>query len=139
METTGVSEAEGEKGIISARPKVLIVEDECIVAENIRQELESLGYQIIGITESGRNAIEIARRIRPDVVLMDIHIKADLNGIETAVCLQGMYEQPIPIVFVTGFWKEQHSLFAAVNPYTLVKKPFSTKQLSSSIQKVMFS
>jgi two-component system, LytTR family, response regulator len=137
METTGV--CEGEKGVISARPKVLIVEDECIVAENIRQDLESLGYQIIGITGSGRNAIEIAEKISPDVVLMDIHIKADLNGIETAVCLQGLYEQPIPVVFVTGFWKEQHSLFAAVNPYILVKKPFSTKELSSSIRKVMLS
>jgi two-component system, response regulator PdtaR len=71
METTGV--CEGEKGVISARPKVLIVEDECIVAENIRQDLQSLGYQIIGITGSGRNAIEIAEKISPDVVLMDIH------------------------------------------------------------------
>jgi CheY-like chemotaxis protein len=137
MMTTDVSE--GEIRVISVRPKVLIVEDERIVAESLRQELESFGYQVIGVTESGRTAIEIAQRIRPDVVLMDIRIKSDLNGVETAVCLQGLYQQPIPIVFVTAFWAEQQSLFAAVNPYVVVKKPFSTKELTSSIRKVMFS
>jgi CheY-like chemotaxis protein len=97
------SVGEREVGVVFSRPKVLIVEDERIVAQSVRQDLKSFGYQVIGITESGRAAIEIARSIRPDVVVMDVRIKSDLNGIETAVCLQGLYEEPIPILFTTHF------------------------------------
>jgi two-component system, response regulator PdtaR len=130
---------EGKARVISARPKVLVVEDEGIVAECIRQDLQSFGYDVIGITESGRAAIEIARRIRPDVVVMDIRIKSDLNGIETAVCLQGLYEEPIPILFTTAYWDEDNPLIVAVNPCAALKKPFSSEELTSSILKVMFS
>jgi DNA-binding response OmpR family regulator len=133
------SVGEREVGVVFSRPKVLIVEDERIVAESVRQDLKSFGYQVIGITESGRAAIEIARSIRPDVVVMDVRIKSDLNGIETAVCLQGLYEEPIPILFTTAFWDEDNPLIVAVNPCAVLKKPFSTKELTSSILKVMFS
>jgi two-component system, response regulator PdtaR len=133
------SVCEGEIRVISARPKVLIVEDEAIIAEDIRLRLESYGYQIIGIADSGRIAIEIAKKYRPDVVLVDFHIKNDLNGIETAVCLQGLYERPMPIVFVTAFWDEHTPLIAAISSCAIVKKPFSTQELTSNILKVMFT
>jgi DNA-binding response OmpR family regulator len=134
----GSSVVEGGVRVIPSRPKVLIVEDENIVAEDIRYHLDLHGYEVIGVAESGRIAIQIAQRIRPDVIVMDIHIKSDLNGIETAVCLQGLFDKPIPIVFITAYWKEQHSLSAALNNYVVVKKPFSAKELTSGMLKVMF-
>ena len=129
----------GNLRVVPSRPKVLIVEDEAIVAENVREILESYGYHVTGLTASGRTAIELAREIRPDVVLMDIRIKSDLNGIETAVCLQGLYEPPIPILFTTAYADESYPLLTAVKPYAIMKKPFSTADLTSNILKVMFS
>src|SRR5262245_17054916 len=85
------------------KPKVLIVEDESVVAEDIKEKLETLGYSIIGVTDSGREAIELAKRHSPDLVMMDIHIKTDLNGVEAAICIQGLFERTIPIVFVSGY------------------------------------
>jgi CheY-like chemotaxis protein len=75
-------------------PKVLIVEDERVIAEHLQEMLDSFGYEVIGIVATGDRAIEIAKKNRPDVVLMDIPINASLNGVETAVCLQGIYEDP---------------------------------------------
>ena len=111
------------------RPTVLIVEDDAIVALDICEQIEDQNYKVIGITDSGRKAIELAKKHHPDVVVMDIHIKADLNGAETAVCIQGLYERPIPILFVTGYATKDFPLIAAVNPYTVVAKPFSRNDL----------
>jgi CheY-like chemotaxis protein len=109
-------------GLSSAKYKILIVEDERIVAEDLREQLEELGYEIVGITESGRKAIEIATDTKPDIVLMDVHIKADLNGVETAVCPQGLYYKPIPVVFITAYWANGYPLNAAVHPFVVIEK-----------------
>ena len=118
------------------KPKVLIVEDENIVAEDIRERLEALGYGIIGITDSGREAIELAKRHSPDLVMMDIHIKTDLNGVEAAICIQGLFERTIPIVFVSGYSVQDFPEIGAVYPYTILKKPFSDEELNSTILNV---
>ena len=83
--------------------KVLIVEDEGIVALHLCTMLAPMGWNCIGIVDTGDKAIEIAKWNRADLVLMDIRINANLNGVETAVCLQGIYEEPIQVLFVTGF------------------------------------
>ena len=119
-----------------ARPKVLIVENEGVVALDMCAMIEPLGYDVIGITDSGKKAIEIAKRNRPDVVSMDIRINSGLNGVETAVCLQGLYDQPIPIVFVTGYSVDDFPVIKAVNPYVVLKKPFSDKDLTSGLLRV---
>ena len=64
---------------------VLIVEDELIIAEDLKEILIDWGYQVIGIVPSGRKALQIAKQIRPDIVIMDVKIDGDLNGIETAL------------------------------------------------------
>ena len=125
----------GDLRINSARPKVLIVEDEAIVALDICSRVEPLGYTIIGVTDSGRKAIEMAKLNRPDIVLMDVHIKADLNGVETAVCLQGLFEHPIPIVFVTGYSLAEFPVINAVHPYAVLKKPYSDTDLASHLRR----
>jgi CheY-like chemotaxis protein len=119
-----------------ARPKVLIVENEGIVALNMCTMIEPLGYDVIGITDSGNKAIEMAKANRPDIVLMDIRINSGLNGVETAICLQGLFEQPIPIVFVTAYSVEDFPVIKAVHPYMVLKKPFSEKDLTSSLLRV---
>src|SRR5262245_16422010 len=123
---------EKERNLIFTRPKVLIVEDESIVAENIRVVLQSCGYEVIGVTESGRTALDIAKRMRPDVAIMDIHIKADLDGVETAVCLQGIFRNPIPVVFITAYPIENFPLLKALNHSSILKKPFLDSELTNS-------
>jgi CheY-like chemotaxis protein len=125
-----------ETQVKAARPKVLIVEDEALIALEMCAKIESLGYFLIGVTDSGRKAIEIAKQNRPDVVLMDVHINADLNGIETAVCLQGIYDQPIPILFVTAYAVEDFPVIKAVHPYVVLRKPFSDEDRASSLIRV---
>lgn len=118
------------------RPKVLIVEDERVIAEHLQEMLDSFGYDVIGIVATGDKAIEIAKKNRPDVVLMDIRINASLNGVETAVCLQGIYEDPVPILFVTAYSVEDFPVIKAVHPYAVLKKPFTEQDVSSTLQQV---
>ncbi len=65
-------------------PRIMVVEDERIIALHLRQQLEKLGYQVVGVVASGEQALENVRALEPDVMLMDIHIEGPLDGIETA-------------------------------------------------------
>jgi CheY-like chemotaxis protein len=109
--------------------KALIVEDEAIVAEDLRSKLQELGFNVIAVTASGREAIECAKETQPDLVLMDFQIKSDLDGTEAAVVIQGMTDSPIPIVFVTAHAASEFPLLRAVAPYVYLRKPFSDADL----------
>lgn len=113
----------------NGRLKALIVEDEAIVAEDLRSKLQELGFNVIAVTSSGREAIEFAKEIQPDVVLMDFQIKSDLNGTEAAVVIQGMTDIPVPIVFLTAHAASEFPLLRAVAPYVYLRKPFSDADL----------
>lgn len=80
--------------------KILIVEDERIIALNIRESLESLGYAVPAIVTSGEESIKKSIQLHPDLVLMDIRLKGDMDGIEAAEKI--WKNLSIPIVFVTG-------------------------------------
>lgn len=109
--------------------KALIVEDESIVAEDLRTKLQELGFNVVAVTASGREAIECAKVARPDLVLMDFQIKSDLDGTEAAVVIQGMTDSPIPIVFLTAHAASEFPLLRAVAPYVYLRKPFSDADL----------
>ena len=113
----------------NGRLKALIVEDEAIVAEDLRSKLLELGFNVIAVTSSGREAIEYAKETHPDVVLMDFQIKSDLNGTEAAVVIQGMTDSPVPIVFLTAHAATEFPLLRAVSPYVYLRKPFSDGDL----------
>ncbi|PPT07163.1 Two-component sensor histidine kinase [Geitlerinema sp. FC II] len=80
--------------------KILIVEDELIAAHNLAEDVESLGYRVVGIFKTAEEAIDRVRCDPPDLVLMDIKLKGDLTGIEAAELLQ---KTGIPIIFLTAF------------------------------------
>ncbi|MCI0444346.1 response regulator [bacterium] len=113
----------------NGRLNALIVEDEAIVAEDLRSKLQELGFNVIAVTGSGREAIECAKETQPDLVLMDFQIKSDLNGTEAAVVIQGMTDSPIPIVFLTAHAASEFPLLRAVAPYVYLRKPFSDADL----------
>lgn len=118
---------------VDHKVKVMIVEEESIIAEDLRMKIENRGYEVCGIARSGRQAIDVGIRTKPDVVLMDIRISGDLNGVETAIILQGKSETPLPIVFVTAFSSELFPVLKAVECFSYINKPFSDQQLFSAI------
>src|SRR5262245_24036630 len=108
--------------------KVLIVEDERIVAEDLRSKLESNGYQVIGVCDSGKSAIEVAKSHRPDLILMDVRIRGDLNGIETAIVIGSQFDQPIPIIFLTASYSKDYPVLKALDSYAYINKPFTDEE-----------
>ena len=80
--------------------KILIVEDEYIVATDLKQRLEDMGHKIVGIEGDGKSAIKKTEETKPDLILMDITLKGELDGIETAQQIQEDYD--IPLIYLSG-------------------------------------
>ena len=113
--------------------QVLIVEDEKIVAADIRENLRSLGYSVPAVISSGEEAISEASQNHPDLVLMDIQLKGRIDGIEAARLVQGRLN--IPVVFITAFADDATIQRAkSTDPYGYIVKPFGKKELQTTIQ-----
>jgi PAS domain S-box-containing protein len=113
--------------------RILIVEDEHIVSLFLRGCLEKLEYGISGVVTSGAEALEAAAQVRPDLVLMDIHIQGRMDGIETAEKIREEFD--IPIVYVTALGDAGTLQRAKLTrPYGYIIKPFSEKDLGPAIE-----
>jgi signal transduction histidine kinase len=112
---------------------ILIVEDELLIAKNLSHKLESLGYQIVGIVSCGADAIQRAGEMKPDLILMDIVIKGDMDGIETAVIINQKFD--IPIIYTTAY-ADDETLQRAENTgsYGYLLKPFKQRELHATIK-----
>ncbi len=115
------------------KANILIVEDESIVAEDIRFSLESLGYEVCEICASGEEAIKAAGKYQPDLVLMDIKIRGSLDGIETSKRIWDQYS--IPIIYLTAH-SDQATLERAkwTRPFGYVLKPFEERELGVTVE-----
>ncbi len=112
---------------------VLIVEDENIVALDLSRTLTRLGYQVVGTAPSAHRALQLMADRKPDVILMDIHIKGNRDGIELADYIN-QYHQ-IPIIFLTAYSEDSTLARARVTrPYGYLLKPFSERELHVAIQ-----
>lgn len=118
---------------MTARARILIVEDEQIVAEDLREVLERNQYTVLDSVPSGPEAIESAGRCTPDIILMDIHLIGDMNGIETA---QRIHEHSdIPIIYLTSFSTEGDLENAKLtDPYGYITKPFDPQTIVTTIE-----
>ncbi|HVJ52806.1 MAG TPA: ATP-binding protein [Aliidongia sp.] len=113
--------------------RVMVVEDERIVAFHLRQRLIKLGYSVVGVVSSGRQTLERVEELQPDVVLMDVHIDGDLDGIETASRLRCL--RSTPVIYLTAHAEEATLERArATKPYGFLLKPFSERELHATIQ-----
>ncbi len=116
---------------------ILVVEDETIVAENIRTRLEFMGYSVPAIVAYGERAIEKAAEVRPDLVLMDIKLKGEMDGIEAATQIGKLLN--IPVIFLTAH-SDEHTLQRAklAEPYGYILKPLEERELRSSIEMALY-
>jgi diguanylate cyclase (GGDEF)-like protein/PAS domain S-box-containing protein len=113
--------------------KIVVVEDEGIVAFNLQQRLQKLGYEVPGIFASGEQLIDDIDQLSPDLILMDVHIQGALDGIETAARLHEKLR--IPVVYLTAHAEETTLERArATKPYGYLLKPFSERELHATIQ-----
>ena len=117
--------------------KIMVVEDENIVAMELRSRLESLGYSVPAVISSGAEAIKKASESNPDLVLMDIVIKGDMDGIETAEQIRSNFN--IPVVFVTAYADNITLQRAKITePSGYILKPFKEKELQISIEIALY-
>lgn len=119
--------------------KVLIVEDEVIVAEDVRSKLSAKGYNVTGIVDTFDKALESVNANRPDIMILDIRIKGEITGVETAIILASQFEKPIPVVFLTAFSESEFPVLKALEGYTFIKKPFTEDALFEAIDKALTS
>lgn len=118
------------------KAKIMIVEDEFLVAMSLKHELSNLGYEICKLVGSGEVAIKNAEQEKPDIVLMDIILKGEMNGIEAAKKIRSHHD--IPIIFVTGCEDEgTRKLAKDVGPVAYFTKPIETEELILAIEKAL--
>ncbi len=119
-----------------SQPLILIVEDEAIVAMDLRLHLQDLGYTVSGLAATGEEALAMAERTRPSLVLMDISLGAGMDGIEAAHHMQAM---GLPVVFLTAFADEGTLTRAKESgPYGYLLKPFDERSLHSTIEMALY-
>lgn len=113
--------------------RILIVEDEAIIAMELRETLTHLGYTVVGNELRGEDAIHAAGKLRPDVVLMDIHLKGEMDGIEAADRIVRRYD--IPVIYTTAH-SDRETLSRAIRsqPYGYIIKPYNERDLYSNIE-----
>jgi CheY-like chemotaxis protein len=114
--------------------KILIVEDEVIAAMAVEDMIEKMDYQVCASVSFGEEAVKFAFAERPDLVLMDIHIHGQIDGIEAAARIR---EMNIPIIFTTAYFDaKMKKKAAALKPVAYLIKPMDHDQLKSIIDSV---
>lgn len=112
---------------------ILIVEDELLIAKNIARKLKKNGYKIARIVATGQAAVEFVKQEEPDLILMDIVLKGNLDGIQTATIIKQQLD--IPIVFLTAYANEETLERAAkTGCYGYLIKPFRDRELQATIK-----
>ncbi|MGB9979426.1 methanogen output domain 1-containing protein [Methanobacterium sp.] len=117
--------------------KILVVEDESIVAMDIKHRLENMGYIVPAITSSGEEAVEKASETDPDLVLMDIVLKGEMDGIDAAQQIKDNLD--IPVVYLTAYSDERTLKRAKITgPFGYIIKPFEDRELHSAIEVALY-
>lgn len=116
---------------------ILVVEDEIIVAHDIKNCLEDLGYAVTGVAATGMDAIKKAEETYPDVILMDIALKGDMDGIEAGEIICKNLD--IPLIYLTAYSDEKTIERAKVTqPFGFILKPFDEKTLKCNIEMTLY-
>jgi len=116
---------------------LLVVEDEVLVARDIKARLTRMGYNVLDTARKGQEAIDKAIELLPDLILMDIHLHDDIDGIEAAIEIRKKIE--VPIIFCTAYSNEETLERAKISaPYGYVLKPFDNRELEINIEIALY-
>ena len=118
-------------------PKILIVEDDNIVANDLQKRLMNLGYNIVGIVSTGEEAIKKAITVLPDLVLMDVRLKVEMDGFDTASALR--FQHGIAVVFLSAYADNDTLKRASkTEPFGYILKPFEERELHTTIEMALY-
>jgi len=130
-------EAASHKAACEAKPRIMIVEDESIVAHDIKKTLQLYGYEVLSIESSGESALERFSRDLPDLVLMDIMLKGQLDGIETSSQIHTLYG--VPVIFLTSYSDDRLIEQAKkTEPFGYLIKPYQDRELKTVVEMVLY-
>lgn len=117
--------------------RIMVVDDEVVITTQLEERLTSMGYMVVGSASSGEEAVDMARCLRPDLILMDIVMPGKLDGINAAETIKA--EQDIPIIFLTAY---AHNKFVSrakkVEPFGYIVKPFQDTELRAMIEVALY-
>ena len=117
--------------------RILVVEDEAVVAADIENHLRGMGYDVCGLIMSGEEAVAQAQEKHPDLVLMDISLSGDMDGVEAADYINETTK--IPVVFLTAYTNEDVLARARVTePFGYLLKPFQARELYTTIEMALY-
>ena len=120
-----------------AAPRILIVEDEGLVALDMKNRLASFGYEVVDMVSSGELAIEKSEMLRPDLVLMDIMLSGEMDGIMTADRIRK--RSNIPVVYLTAYYEEKVLQKVKITePYGYIIKPYNDRELHIAVEIALF-
>ncbi|MBP1730359.1 MAG: putative sensor protein [Deltaproteobacteria bacterium] len=130
--------SETEPGPKAAHPiRVLVVEDESVVSKDIQESLKGLGYVVCGTAMAGEEAIKKAESLHPDLVLMDIVLKGEIDGVEAAETIRSRFH--VPVIYLTAYSDENTLNRAKVTePSGYILKPFDERELHTTIEVAMY-
>ncbi|ENY73021.1 GGDEF/EAL domain-containing protein [Aeromonas diversa CDC 2478-85] len=116
--------------------RIMIVEDERIVALDLKNSLTHLGYEVVGMASRGGDAIALAGTLQPDIILMDINLEDDIDGTEAARAIFQRWQ--LPVIFLTAYAEEKTLARAEESlPYGYLLKPFDLRELKATLQMAM--
>jgi two-component system, response regulator PdtaR len=116
-----------------AKARILIVEDECIIAIDLQNSLESLGYDVPAVAASGEEAIRLAAEFQPDLMLMDIVLEGKMDGVEAMERIHDTSD--IPVIYLTAYADDKTRRRAeATRPIGYICKPFDERVLMTTIE-----
>jgi CheY-like chemotaxis protein len=120
--------------------RMLIVEDERLIAEDLKEILQNAGHQVVGIFSSGEEVLQNINALHPDLILMDIRLKGPMDGIQTALTIHN-HVGIIPILFLTAHSQNQYPdlKLLPTSSFTYLTKPFQTETLLGSLKKLLGS
>ncbi len=116
-----------------SKPRIPIAEDETVISMQLESCLTSMGYDVVGVTSSGEEAIDMARDLRPDLLMTDIIMPGRLDGIEAAKVIKA--ELGIPVIFITAHKDEKLVERAKeVKPLDYIMKPLNSMKISAALE-----
>ena len=117
--------------------RILVVEDDRVVSRDIQQQLKRIGYDILGSATTGEASVAFAARDRPDLVLMDIRLEGDMDGIDAARQIRD--DSQAPVIFLTAYADDETVERAGLaEPFGYLMKPFDDQQLRTAIEIALY-
>ena len=117
---------------------IMVVEDECLVALDIADRLRVMGYEVPCMVSTGEDAVRKAGELKPALVLMDIGLKGEMDGIEASIKIRNQFN--VPVVFITAYTDNKtFKNAAAAKPYGYIYKPFDDADLRGCVESALLT